>query len=139
MYHIAFVLMSLVLLTSTAFSQENDALTETQIGALIDQLANRSSPRKFNRPFERLSKDERKSLEPVVDAFQRLTQNFRASLPNLIEHLDDKRYAAWLISELESDSKWDTLFAQSPDILADLAKKALAEHACGVTEDWKTN
>lgn len=93
MNRIAYVLVSLVLITSTAFSQENDALTEAQIGELIEQLANKSPPRKFNRPFERLSKDERKSLEPVMDAFQRLTQNFRASLPILVEHLEDKRYS----------------------------------------------
>ena len=61
------------------------------------------------------------------------------SLASRLSEAEQDVIAAWLIAELESESKWDALFAQSPDILADLAQKALAEHACGVTEDWKTN
>ncbi len=89
----AYILLSLMLFTSTAISQEFEAPTESQIRQLINQLANKSAPRKFNRPFQRLSKDERKSLEPVVTAFRELTEHFRASLPILIEHLDDKRFS----------------------------------------------
>jgi hypothetical protein len=93
MHLTAYILMSLIQFTSTAISQEIETPTETQIRELIDQLANKSAPRKFNRPFERLSKDERKSLEPVEAAFRELTRHFRASLPFLIEHLDDKRFS----------------------------------------------
>lgn len=85
--------MSLMLFTGTAISQGIEAPTESQIRELVDQLANTSAPRKFNRPFERLSKDERKSLEPVENAFRELTRHFSASLPILIEHLDDKRFS----------------------------------------------
>ena len=93
MHYITNILMSFVLFTATAVSQEKSELTEPQIHELIDRLANKSPPRKFDSPFERLYKDERKSLEPVVDSFRQLTQHFLASLPILIEHLDDKRYS----------------------------------------------
>jgi hypothetical protein len=93
MHLTVYALLSLMLFTCTAISQEIEAPTETTIRELIDQLANKSAPRKFSSPFERLTKDERKSLEPVVTAFRELTKHFRASLPILIEHLDDNRFS----------------------------------------------
>lgn len=93
MHFASYLFVFLVLFTTTAFSQENYALSKPQIRGLIDRLANKSAPREFDSPFERLSKEERKSLEPVEDSFRQLTQHFLISLPILMEHLDDKRYS----------------------------------------------
>ena len=35
--------------------------------------------------------------------------------------------ARWVLDEIESDRKWDTLFAESEDTLAQLASEALEE------------
>lgn len=43
--------------------------------------------------------------------------------------------AAWLLKELESEDRWDGLFARSQDALEKLAEKALAEHRKGETEE----
>lgn len=53
-----------------------------------------------------------------------------ARLP--IEQQDE--IAAWLRAELEADTRWDQLFADSQDILAQLADEALAEHRAGRTK-----
>jgi len=42
--------------------------------------------------------------------------------------------AEWLLELLASEQKWDKLFAQSHDVLAQLADEALAEHRAGRTE-----
>ena len=34
---------------------------------------------------------------------------------------------AWILAELESERRWDGLFAQSPDFLAELADEAIRE------------
>jgi hypothetical protein len=41
--------------------------------------------------------------------------------------------AAWLMEELEDEHAWEEKFAKSHDVLARLAKKALAEHRAGKT------
>ena len=43
--------------------------------------------------------------------------------------------ADWLLAELESERRWDKLFADSQDILSKLAAEALAEHRNGQTQD----
>ena len=43
--------------------------------------------------------------------------------------------ADWLLKELESESRWDKLFAESQDELSKLATDALAEHRRGETEE----
>ena len=43
--------------------------------------------------------------------------------------------AGWLLKELESESRWEALFAQSQDELGKLAEDALAEHHRGETEE----
>lgn len=43
--------------------------------------------------------------------------------------------AKFLLEELESERRWDELFAKSPDILSELAREALAEHAAGRTTE----
>jgi hypothetical protein len=44
-------------------------------------------------------------------------------------------FARWLLSELESESRWGELFTGSQDQLRQLAQEALVEHACGKTEE----
>lgn len=41
--------------------------------------------------------------------------------------------ARWLLDELSAEKKWDALFAESEDFLADLADEALKEHRAGNT------
>jgi len=53
-----------------------------------------------------------------------------------IEKLPSKEqdtWAAWLLSELESERRWSELFAESPDLLERLAEEALTEHRAGKT------
>ncbi|MGH8477463.1 MAG: hypothetical protein ACRERV_01840 [Methylococcales bacterium] len=37
-------------------------------------------------------------------------------------------FARWLLHELESEKKWGEMFAESQDLLSQLADEALAEH-----------
>ena len=42
--------------------------------------------------------------------------------------------AQWIFEELQSERRWDELFANSPDLLSHLADEALAEFQAGKTE-----
>ncbi len=87
------ICVTIGLLAGTSTAQERIPASEAQIREWIDQLANARAPRRYESPSDRLTKDERKSLEPVKEAFRQLTFNFRESLPLLIEHLRDKRFS----------------------------------------------
>jgi len=63
----------------------------------------------------------------------RLEQAFEEA-SKLPEHEQDA-LAEWLMAELESENRWDTLFSQSQDTLSKLAREALEEHRRGQTED----
>lgn len=39
--------------------------------------------------------------------------------------------ANWLLKELESERRWGKLFADSQDVLSEMAAEALAEHHVG--------
>ncbi|MEX2170681.1 MAG: hypothetical protein WD851_15300 [Pirellulales bacterium] len=39
----------------------------------------------------------------------------------------------WLLAELESERRWDELFARSPELLEKLAAEAIAEDDAGLT------
>ena len=41
---------------------------------------------------------------------------------------------AWILAELESERRWDDLFARSPDLLAEMADDAIREDEAGLTE-----
>ena len=41
---------------------------------------------------------------------------------------------AWLLWELDSERRWDELFARSPELLEKLAADAIAEDDAGLTE-----
>ena len=43
-------------------------------------------------------------------------------------------FAAWALAELESERRWDDLFARSQDLLARLAEDAHQEYRAGLTE-----
>ena len=47
---------------------------------------------------------------------------------------DQDQFAAWMLAELESEERWQKLFAESQDALANLAAEARAEHEAGLTE-----
>lgn len=51
-----------------------------------------------------------------------------------LSEMEQNIIAKWLIDELESEKKWEKLFAESEDLLEKLADEALAEHAQGKTE-----
>lgn len=61
-------------------------------------------------------------------------------LEQAIEHLKgldaDKQdaIATLIMEELEDEAKWDTAFASSQDLLADLAAEAMAEYSAGQTQ-----
>jgi hypothetical protein len=44
-------------------------------------------------------------------------------------------FAAFLLVELESETRWDEAFARSPELLEKLAADALAEDDAGATVD----
>lgn len=46
---------------------------------------------------------------------------------------EQDRLAAWILEEVESERRWDELFARSGDALATHADRALAEHRAGGT------
>ena len=41
---------------------------------------------------------------------------------------------AWILAELESERRWDALFAQSSDFLAEMADDAIREDEAGLTQ-----
>ena len=61
------------------------------------------------------------------------------SLASRLPATDQDAFAAWLVAELESDKRWNGMFAKSQDLLAELSREALAEHSRGETKEWETN
>lgn len=47
---------------------------------------------------------------------------------------EQDNFAAWILTELRSEQRWQELFARSPELLAKLADEALAEHRAGKTK-----
>ena len=47
---------------------------------------------------------------------------------------EQKEFAAWILEELHSDERWSKLFANSGDILSQLADEALTEHEAKKTK-----
>ncbi|MEZ8217599.1 hypothetical protein [Fervidibacter sacchari] len=54
-------------------------------------------------------------------------------LSQLPEHEQDA-VAAWILEEMESEQRWQNLFAQSHDLLAKMADEALQEYRAGKAE-----
>ena len=89
----ATICIAIAMYARVTSSQEPSPPSETLIRGWIEQLANTSAPRKHSTPSDRLSKEERKSIEPVEKAFRQLTRHFLPSLPLLVEHLNDNRFS----------------------------------------------
>jgi hypothetical protein len=47
---------------------------------------------------------------------------------------EQEAFAAWALAELESERRWDDLFAGSQDLLARMAAEAHEEYEAGLTE-----
>ncbi|MEA1901723.1 MAG: hypothetical protein U9N47_13395 [Thermodesulfobacteriota bacterium] len=45
----------------------------------------------------------------------------------------------WLLDEIKADKKWEKLFAESEDVLEQLAQEALMEYKKGNTKDLDIN
>ena len=63
-----------------------------------------------------------KLLEKVVAEAQKLPEP------------EQEAFAAWALAELESERRWDELFARSQDLLARLAAEARRDYRAGLTE-----
>lgn len=48
--------------------------------------------------------------------------------------VEQEAIATWLLAELASERRWNTLFSQSPNQLSTLADEALAEWQAGTTK-----
>ena len=60
-------------------------------------------------------------FEKAVSAIEGLPENEQDAI------------ADWLLAELESERRWDDLFARSPGLLEKMAGEAIAEHRAGRT------
>lgn len=47
---------------------------------------------------------------------------------------EQEAVGAWLLAELESERRWDGLFAGSRDMLLEMAAEAIREDEAGLTE-----
>ena len=47
---------------------------------------------------------------------------------------EQNAFARWLLNELASEQRWDEAFANSEDLLSQLADEALVEHRKGKTK-----
>ena len=93
---VGFMLASLItLITSVADAQQPSKVDEKQVRLWIEQLANLSPARKHrgDADEDRLTDKEEMDLGLVKTAYRKLTNNFQAALPHLVEHIDDKRYS----------------------------------------------
>jgi hypothetical protein len=73
------------------------------------------------------------SLYGTINDMNTLLQQAFRKASNLKAEEQDQ-FARWILLELESEQRWDTLFAESQDALASLAEEALAEYHAGKTE-----
>jgi len=53
--------------------------------------------------------------------------------------VDQNALAKWLIQELESEKKWEKMFAESEDVLDRLADEAIKAHKRGKTKPLDTD
>jgi len=61
-----------------------------------------------------------------------LMERALAEISKLPDQAQDA-FAAWILEELASEQRWVDSFADSQDVLAELADEALAEHRAGET------
>jgi len=63
---------------------------------------------------------------------QLLERAFREA--SKLDEQEQDAFARWMLQELESEQRWDKLFANSQAELALLANEALEEHRKGLTK-----
>ncbi len=63
-----------------------------------------------------------KLLEKVISETAKLTNQ------------EQEAFAAFMLTELESERRWDDLFARSQDLLAQMAEEARHEYRASLTE-----
>jgi len=63
----------------------------------------------------------------------RLLEKVIAEVSKLPE-AEQEAFAAFMLEELESERRWDDLFARSQDLLARMADEARREHRAGLTQ-----
>ena len=51
-----------------------------------------------------------------------------------LPEIEQNSLAKWVLEELEASKKWDKAFAESEDVLNQLANEALEEHKQGKTK-----
>jgi hypothetical protein len=49
---------------------------------------------------------------------------------------EQEAVGAWILAELESERRWDDLFARSPDLLSEMAEEAVQEDRAGLTKPF---
>jgi len=66
-----------------------------------------------------------------------MTDLMQKAIAELTKLPDDQQdnVAQWILAELADEERWDALFARSQQTLAILAKRALANHRSGQTQD----
>lgn len=65
-----------------------------------------------------------------------MTQMLEQAFAEVAKLPDEEQdaFAAWIVDELASEQRWAQSFAESQDVLAQLAEEALAEHRAGRTQ-----
>ena len=61
--------------------------------------------------------------------------NTASKLPDI----EQNTLARWMLEEIDSDRKWDSLFAESEDVLSQLALEALSEEKQGKALELDVN
>jgi len=69
----------------------------------------------------------------TIQGMSKVLERAVAEASKLSESEQDA-FGAWMLAELESERRWDELFAQSPDLLSALAAEAIREDEAGETE-----
>jgi hypothetical protein len=66
-----------------------------------------------------------------------MTERLEQAIAQLKTLPTDKQdaIATLILEELEEEQRWDDSFARSPDLLAKLAAKAMAEYRAGKTQE----
>ena len=63
----------------------------------------------------------------------KMLEHVVAELSKLPE-AEQEAVGAWILAELESERRWDDLFARSQELLAEMAVEAIREDEAGLTE-----
>ena len=83
--------------------------------------------------FERLIRQVTRKNGVNFHAMSKLLEKAIAEASKLPES-EQEAFGAWMLAELESERRWDDLFAGSQDLLAKLADEAHRESRAGLTE-----